>query len=366
MKRTLAMLTTAVVAFGAIACSGGSDDIVPAALADEPATLAYVTVSGTETTLWMREPDGESRAVSTYPGEVLYSLLGSPDGRYIAANAGHMVILDRDGYKLLRLREASTFYAGAIPLASWSPDASRLAYMYADEGSSSPLEAGVEIVEVPSGTVITPDEIAEFRIAMPSFSPDGQRLAAIERFNTMEASVVIIESSGERTVLDADSAERSVWFPSWSPDGQWIVYGVQDLTVPEDVFTAGVLAIPVSGSEPKLLAFAGFPSHEGWSRDGKTVALSCIPEWQVEIGEICVVELGDRTVTTLTDDGENFAPAMSPDGNIIAYLHGVVRDPQDPVTFTLKVLDLRSGEVTEIATGVPLAGFTWLANPGEA
>jgi Tol biopolymer transport system component len=352
MKRVLAALTATLTAVIAIACSGGSDDVVPAALADERATLAYVTVSGTEATLWMREPDGESHAVATYPEEeLIFSLLGSPDGRYIAANAGHMVILDRDGERLLTLEIALMSFSGAGPFASWTPDAARFAYALL--GTS-----GIQVIDVTTGEDVTPSGVTEAAHGAPSFAPDGERLAAMAedaQDANAQASLAVFDADGSHDLL---TPRAEGMLPLWSPSGEWLAYWSQ---APPRGMTAAVFAVSPSGGTPRLLAEAHFPSPQAWTRDGKRIALSCVGDGP-NTADVCVVDMSDGEVTRLTDDGGSFLPAFSPDGRQIAYITG--RETETGL-YTLRIVDVETNETTEVATDVIIGGFTWLANAAE-
>ncbi|MBL8234135.1 MAG: PD40 domain-containing protein [Bryobacterales bacterium] len=104
-----------------------------------------------------------------------------------------------------------------------SADGTRLAFLWAEEGSSAPS------VWISGGSDLTPRRVSarQAHHTSPSWSPDGQHLAYL-RVTKSHTEIVRIEVSGqpleERIVaaLPAPNYGFDQRLMDWSPDGQWL------------------------------------------------------------------------------------------------------------------------------------------------
>src|SRR4030095_10250899 len=86
-----------------------------------------------------------------------------------------------------------------------------------------------------------------------------------------------------------------------------------------------IFMVDALGGAPRQLTFGAY--HDGnpeWTRDGRAILFSAVrkPDWEMiaNDSEIYRLDIDSGTVRALTDrNGPDGAPAVSPDGRLIAY-----------------------------------------------
>jgi TolB protein len=181
-------------------------------------------------------------------------------------------------------------------------------------------------------------------LQQPVCSPDSKKIAlTLVQDGGANHEIFAIDADGSNAAnltnhpsFDADA--------SWSPDGKRILFtsnrnGAFRLFV-MDADGANVRQI----SEVDLAGWV-YPS---WSPDGAQVLFGGTQPDQTR--QVFVANADGQGIEPLTDGpGVNAYPAWSPDGRYIAYLHFDNRPDQSPGGGRLKILDLDTGEHTEIA-----------------
>lgn len=243
----------------AIALVAGSPRRVPAPFG-LAATGEFVYDAGGE--LYLADVrTGEVTPLVTTPNQAEFGAVWSRDGTlvaYAAQAAGEayasLWVVSADGSGARRINgDLPLVPLDVMPVASWSPDSSRLAFATAGR---------LYIVDV-DGTGLR--QIAEdvTEIVSPSWSPTGDLIA----FSGAGGAYVSSPDGGASTKLSSRAGGVIEHVPSWSPDGERIAYHAG---ANADVFVA-----TRDGSGWHESVVVGGPTFDSWpafSSDGNRLS----------------------------------------------------------------------------------------------
>jgi Tol biopolymer transport system component len=179
----------------------------------------------------------------------------------------------------------------------------------------------------------------------PAWSADGKRLAfeASEGPNDPNIDLYVVNADGsglERITKEPTPHDRYDSMldrmPSWSPDGERIAFlrGRWKPFAKENV--GGIYAIRADGTDLRQLTDSPWDEYPAWSPDGKTIAFDRLTEAN---GVIYTVSPdGDDVPRRLTEPPEGFwdsEPSWSPDGTKIAFTRTSGKRPNRPDVFTM-------------------------------
>ena len=160
---------------------------------------------------------------------------------------------------------------GAMP--TWSPDGKRLAFVSYDAFS------GGSSLQVVDGAGGDPQLLAE-NAAAPAWSPDGSQIAYLtaadgfaDPFAAEPAELHVIDAGGGRSRVLDDRANAYGPAPQWSPDGRTVAYTGGDFDAPE------VRLVGVDGGDPRPIKSprVGISlADPAWSSDGASLAVTLI------------------------------------------------------------------------------------------
>ncbi len=217
--------------------------------------------------------------------------------------------------------------------------------------------------------------------ANPTWSPDGKRLAfttSHEGRNQIHVYYVAQKTMSVVTAVDQSPSQLS-----WSHDGRWLAF-MMNVDAPKSEFArsvyrpqqpasanwakaptivertyyqrdgAGILAnqysqvfvVPAEGGHARQLTEGPY-SHSGplvWSADNSHLIFSAnrSTDWEYQVAEadLWQVRVKDKELSQLTTlPGREFAPTLSPNGKLLAFLHR----GNEPIAYhhnRLQVLDL--------------------------
>jgi len=274
------------------------------------------------------------RQITLYPEHVW-----SPDNKMIVAEGGGLVgrygiwISPISGGEPVLLELDVSVEGNPLPI-SVSPNGEKLAFsVKRDDGTENLFVAPISLQDAqttgPAIKVFDGLWRGTGTNVTTSWSPDGNKLAVIHRWNVWIAS-----SNGDKPVQITKRPGMEIW-PRWSPDGRMISY----VAGSERSFYVR----PVSGGQATKIP--GADRTSAWSPDSKKLVI------QSE-GTISVVSVADKEtqqIAKLKDLGLErvFYFSWSPDGKRIACVGQHVEKGDAGPIF---IIPIEGGEFTTLAT----------------
>lgn len=153
----------------------------------------------------------------------------------------------------------------------------------------------------------------------PQWSPDGQKLAWVSRYNGRLHVVAMDMNEREPYQLPAGEAYQRVSSPAWTPDGQrvtfWASGGDGSYLVSADGIT---------GEEVDRVDLPVYRNLFVWNWQTGLVAF--VQQLDGQFGTV-VSSSPERTELSIDTGGEEYAPAWSNDGQWLAFQSDAGRDP---------------------------------------
>jgi Tol biopolymer transport system component len=305
------------------------------------AAIAFYDGPFQEFELFLMAPDGSDRQ-PLVEGINLTSPMLSPDGTLIAYDgfgpeSRDVMVVDRE-----LAHEPS-------PVTSWALCGLPAGQLDELEVMSDDLSDGFgdqltdQLQTVEQGGVLESDGKA-------SWSPDGTRLA-FESWRLGSPGLFVMDlrdGSATLLIVEGDDEEVSYLRPSWSPDGSHITF-VRRVTGRGNGFD--IMVMNADGSDPRPLTDNGEIDEDQprWSPDGSQVVFWSDRDGDQELFVQSVNDDGDAVgdPTQLTDNAVNDNwPVWSPDGTEL--LFGTQRDGEEEWVWHMQILDLESGEITDL------------------
>ncbi len=321
-----------------------SPDVVAAGSSPEPRatsepTLAIVDVEPSVAPDIAKPPPDERADIA---GTIVFSRAGD--------------IWAASGRELNRLTSTDSTKSDSSP--AWSPDGKEIYFIRTTrKATENTLAGGLYTFYVPDVYRMKADGSDRKRIhdsliqssgklwfshvLQPDVSPDGKTVAVVsdgpDGTGPVELFMLDAKSGNLKKVAAPAQGEQGHSDPAFSPDGKQLAFTYNQAQGEDGVPRIGILKCrsrgDCTGGKVKLLR-PGY-AHPAWSPDGSWLAVEATRGTGRDIA-IIDPRAGDIRLT-LTDDGNSFAPVVSPNGDQIAYLH---RDGQD---IDVRVMTLEIG-----------------------
>lgn len=233
-------------------------------------SLALMSNAAGNWDIWTVHPDGTQLRQLTHEPSSEYTAAWSPDGRWLVFSSDRVHRIWPNLWRLnpLQPEPAEPFSPadGKYFFPVWSPDGTRLAYLYLPTGPPS-FELRTMAVPSRESHTLSNDGIV---FSPPAWSPDGKKLVfASNRSGTAKLWLLTLSTGEARPLLSGPSQEMQ---PSWSPDGRFLAF-TSDRTGNSDIWVMEFSAAAAGdGAEPHLQQLTHSPSadhYPQWSPDGR-------------------------------------------------------------------------------------------------
>ncbi len=232
---------------------------------------------------------------------------------------------------------------------AWHPDGTTLAYS---------MRGDIWIQDLGSGEARAVTRGPGYHFE-PAWSPDGRWLAlAVDTGGELDIAVVGVDGSGYRRLTSTDGMDVQ---PAWTPDGRHVVFAsatggsfdilryematgaieavvsgpghqFQPAVSPDGSTLAyvsgvrgrlgsgGIWTVPMEGGEPTLVHYeeTSYRPQPVWTPDGQALVFASDAAGSYDLAT--VPARGGNRVRLTTQALDEFAPAVSPDGRLLAFV----------------------------------------------
>jgi dipeptidyl aminopeptidase/acylaminoacyl peptidase len=301
----------------------------PIASSSSTGSIAYGTFRVTNLRLaWVDLSGREIAPIPLEPGPYGLPSL-SPDGRRVvlrrieSADASGLWIADLERGVATRFTDEP----GAIESVSWSPDGTRIAYMWSENSPQF-----LKVKSLAGDTLRTFLDSDPLFKRLESWTPDGRSIIYSRLDPETQWDLWVLPLDGDRTPRAYLKTRFNEINGSVSRDGRWIAY-LSDESGRQEAY---VQSYPVSGG--KYQVTTGGAVWVGWSPDGRHLAygLSSDPEHGLEAEVLGDSEfrLGPpRVFVTFAKDRRGGTPDQQWERVLVLFPAG--KDPTRSITVVL-------------------------------
>jgi Tol biopolymer transport system component len=288
--------------------------------------------------IWVANADGSGRQQLTFGPAFDFSPMWSPDGteiafwsmtsdadanesgldidaylRAVAAPVTSLVVMRSDGFEPRSLVEGlvlATSSAPTLAVPSWSPDGTRIAYGHFVDGS--PV---IDLIPVAGGEptrLVAPGKD-------PSWSPDGRLVAYQGGATEADSGIYLVGADGtdpHRLTQEPTTGGDVFSAPQWSPDGTTILYfaGIEG--------TSDVWAVDVDGTDERVfIGRSGNEYRAAFSPDGNRIAFDRTKESPDIVRFVVAASDGSGEVPLESPPLFGLQPVWAPEGDFLVGYH---------------------------------------------
>jgi TolB protein len=251
---------------------------------------------------------GQLRLTAHRIADIVYEKLTGERGVFSTKIA---YVVKQESRFALQIADADGFGAQSILISpepilspSWSPDGTRIAYVY--------LQHKKPVVYVQSLSASKqPAPVANYRgsNSAPAWSPDGKQLAVVlSKDGPSQIYLMNPDGSNVRRITHSGAIDTEPYFSS---DGQFIYFTSDRGGSPQ------VYRMSAQGGEATRLTFEGsYNVSPRVSPDGKSLAFIARTEGRFQLA---IMDLASRQTQLLTDGQRDESPSFAPNGRMLLY-----------------------------------------------
>jgi Tol biopolymer transport system component len=279
------------------------------------------------------------------------SAVAAPEGILLVGHAGDLWIVE--GGKQRQFTSGGTWSQ-----PRWSPDGTRLVYVYRGENFSDVFvmnRDGSESIQLTdSQSYILQDSDW---ILSPTWSPDQQQIAYISdhaSYNPM-LWVMNADGSGKQQVVSTSYGLEAIESPAWSPDGATLVFTGFKSGMSQ-IYRFSVIDLELT----QITLTSGGALDPSWSPDGSRIAYVAREADETSIHVIGADARGDVKIAQASDVR---TPVWSPDGGTLAFLSAASGSFEIFMVAVNTTVDPIAGsDERQVTTGLDAdatSGLTW-------
>jgi Tol biopolymer transport system component len=211
---------------------------------------------------------------------------------------------------------------------SWSPDATRLAFVSRQDDGLWVMDA---VPFAQASLLVSVPDPEQQTVAKSSWSPDGTRIAYSLAAMFQPTQIFVVPSAGGSSELLAGGSSYNE-FPDWAPDGTQIAFS-SDRSGNRDIWV-----VPAGGGEAmQLTSDPADDLSPAWSPDGRRIAFASMRAGTGNYDLWVMTSTGANAIQLTSDPGEESFPSWSPEGNQIAFNANEPHTPRHYDIWTMAV-----------------------------
>ncbi len=212
----------------------------------------------------------------------------------------------------------------------------RIAYVAVSRPPNQPARYQLMVADA-DGYNPKPILISSQPIMSPAWSPDGKKVAYVS-FETYLPQIYVSDvDSGKRQLITSFDGINGA--PEWSHDGSRMAVALSKGAANPNIYILNL----ASGTTKQITNDLAINTEPNWAPDDQSLIYTSDRGGAPQVYQ---VNINGGATQRLTYDGSyNATPSYTPDGKQVVFLH------RDGSTYNVAIMDIASGQMTELTQG---------------